>query len=185
MFTYHTKDTAPAESAPLIDQTVKNFGSLVNLHALLAEAPATYETYNTAFDRFWNTTTLTPLERQVVLMTANYLNRCHYCMAGHTAMMKAAKMPDEVIEALREGKPINQPKLEALRTFTRELLEKRGHVGEDRLQVFLDAGYTHRQALEVLAGLAAKLISNFTNALAHTQVDKGMQRYAWIHPDDR
>jgi alkylhydroperoxidase family enzyme len=185
MFTYHTKDTAPAESAPLIDQTVKTFGSLVNLHALLAEAPTTYETYHMAFDRFLNSTTLTPLEAQVVLMTSNYLNRCHYCMAGHTAMMKAAKMPDDVIEALRKGAAIADAKLEALRTFTHELLEKRGHIGDDRLQAFLDAGYTHRQALEVLAGLAAKLISNFTNALAHTQVDKGMQRYAWVHPDDR
>lgn len=185
MFIYHTKETAPAESAPLIDRTVKNFGSLVNLHALLAEAPATYEAYHAAFDHFWNDTTLTPLEAQVVMMTSNYLNRCHYCMAGHTAMMKAAKMPDDVIEALREGNPIADSRLEALRAFTRELLEQRGHIGDDRLQVFLDAGFTLRQALEVLAGLAAKLISNFTNALAHTQVDRGMQRYSWVHPDDR
>lgn len=117
MFTYHTKDTAPAESAPLIDQTVKTFGSLVNLHALLAEAPTTYETYHMALDGFLNSTTLTPLEAQVVWMTSNYLNGCHYCMAGHTAMMKAAKMPDDVIEALREGAVIADAKLEALRTF--------------------------------------------------------------------
>ena len=49
----------------------------------------------------------------------------------------------------------------------------------------LDAGYDRKAALDVLTGLAAKLISNFTNALAHTRLDRGMEKYAWVHPDDR
>lgn len=38
-FTYHTKDTAPEASKPLIDQTVAEFGGLISLHALFAESP--------------------------------------------------------------------------------------------------------------------------------------------------
>ena len=94
-------------------------------------------------------------------------------------------MPDEVIEALREGTPIPDAKLQALHDFTKELLDNRGHIGDDRLQAFLDAGFTQRQALEVLTGLAAKLISNFTNALAHTQPDKPFEKFAWTHPSVR
>ena len=99
--------------------------------------------------------------------------------------MKAGKMPDDVIEALREGTPIPDAKLQALHDFTKELLDNRGHIGDERLQAFLDAGFTKRQALEVLTGLAAKLISNFTNALTHTEPDDFMRAYAWTHPSQR
>ncbi|MBC7003009.1 carboxymuconolactone decarboxylase family protein [Photobacterium sp. BZF1] len=184
-FTYYTADNAPEESKELVAQSLKGFGMLPNLHSVLAEAPATYEAYNTTFDLFMKNTTFSPLEQQVVFMTANFENNCHYCVPGHTWMMKAGKMPEEVIEALREGTVIPDAKLQALHDFAKALLDNRGHIGDERLQAFLDAGYTKRQALEVLTGLSAKLISNFTNALAHTQTDKPFEKFAWTHPSER
>lgn len=184
-FTYHSKDTAPAESHALIDASRAAYGFFPKLHQVLAEAPATYHAYLETFRIFAEETTLTPLEQHVVMQTANYENRCHYCTAGHTMLMQLAKMPVDVIEALREGTPIPDAELEALRVFTRELIENRGHIGDDRLQAFLAAGYTKRQALEVLTGLATKLLSNFTNALAHTELDDPVKPLAWTHPADR
>lgn len=185
MFTYYDVDNAPEESKPLMEASLKGFGMVPNLHKILAEAPATYEAYNTVFNLFMKQTTLSPIEQQVVFMTANFENNCHYCVPGHTWMMHAAKMPDEVIEALREGTAIPNAKLQVLHDFTKALLDKRGHIGDDKLQTFLNAGYTKRQALEVLTGLASKLISNFTNALAHTEPDAAFQKYAWTHPSQR
>ncbi|OXY83155.1 carboxymuconolactone decarboxylase family protein [Oceanimonas doudoroffii] len=185
MFEYYEIDTAPAESKPLMEESKKGFGMIPNLHKILAEAPATYEAYNTTFSLFMKKTTLTPLEQQVVFMTSNFENNCHYCVPGHTWMMKSAGMPEEVIEALREGTRIPDARLQALHDFTKALLDQRGHIGDEQLQAFLDAGFTRRQALEVLTGLASKLISNFTNALTHTEVDAAMQPYAWTHPAER
>lgn len=185
MFTYYEPDTAPEASKALMEQSLKAFKMIPNLHKILAEAPATYEAYNTVFSLFMKNTSLSPIEQQVVFMTSNFENHCHYCIPGHTWMMKAAKMPEDVIEALREGKPLADPKLQALHDYTKALLDHRGHIGDERLQAFLDAGYSKRQALEVLTGLAAKLISNFTNAITHTEVDKPMQAYAWTHPSQR
>ena len=185
MFTYHDMHTAPPESRVFMEQSLKRFGMLPNLHRILAEAPATYEAYNTTFQLFMKNTTLTPLEQQVVFMTANFENNCHYCVPGHTWMMKSANMPNDVINALREGQTIPDKKLQALHEYTKALLNQRGHIGDDSLQHFLNAGYSKRQALEVLTGLAAKLISNFTNAMAHTEVDESMKHYDWIHPASR
>ncbi|GGA85444.1 hypothetical protein GCM10011369_29330 [Neiella marina] len=185
MFTYYELDNAPEQSKPLMEQSQKGFGMLPNLHKILAEAPATYEAYNTTFSLFMNNTTLSPVEQQVVFMTSNFENNCHYCVPGHTWMMKAGKMPEQVIEALREGTVIPDTKLQALHDFAKALLDQRGHIGDDKLQQFLDAGYTKRQALEVLTGLASKLISNFTNALTHTEVDAPMKAFAWTHPSQR
>ncbi|AJR05628.1 hypothetical protein H744_1c0603 [Photobacterium gaetbulicola Gung47] len=81
-FTYYTADNAPVESKGLVEQSLKGFGMLPNLHSVLAEAPATYEAYNTTFDLFMKNTTFSPLEQQVVFMTANFENNCHYCVPG-------------------------------------------------------------------------------------------------------
>ncbi len=185
MFTYHSKDTAPEAAAPLIALATAVYGFFPKLHQIMAEAPATYHAYLETFRIFAEETTLSPLEQQVVMMTSNYENRCHYCTAGHTMLMQMSKMPANVIEALREGTPIADPKLEELRSFARDLLDARGHVGDARVQQFLAAGYDKRQALEVLTGLAAKLLSNFTNALAHTELDDPVKPLAWTHPADR
>lgn len=185
MFEYHDIDSAPEESKKLMEQSLKGMGMLPNLHKILAEAPATYEAYNTAFRLFMNNTMLSPLEQQVVFMTANFENDCHYCVPGHTWMMHAGKMPTQVIDALRDGTPLPDQKLQALHDFAKGLIDERGHIGDAKLQEFLDAGYTKRQALEVLTGLASKLISNFANALANTEPDGAFQKYAWTHPAKR
>ncbi len=185
MFTYYEPDNAPEKSKALMEASQANFGMIPNLHKILAEAPATYEAYNQTFSLFMRSTSLSPVEQQVVFMTSNYENNCHYCVPGHTWMMKAAKMPEDVIEALREGTTLPDPKLEALHQYTKGLLDKRGHIGDDALNAFLSAGYTKQQALEVLTGLAAKLISNFTNAITHTAVDDAMKPFAWTHPSER
>lgn len=185
MFTYYEPENAPEDSKALMEQSLKSFGMIPNLHKILAQAPATYEAYNTIFSIFMKDTTLSALEQQVVFMTSNFENNCHYCMPGHTWMMKSAKMPDDVTQALREGTEIPDAKLQALHDYTKKLLDKRGHIGDDELQKFLDAGYTKRQALEVLTGLAAKLISNFTNAITHTKIDEPMKPFEWTHPSER
>ena len=185
MFTYHTSETAPKESKERLEQSEKAFGMLPNLHAVLGEAPTTYEAYTWLYGKFTSETTLSPLEQQVVMMTSNFENNCHYCVPAHTWIMKSSNMPEDVIEALREGKNLPDAKLEALRVFTKNLWDNRGHIGEDATISFLDAGFTKRQALEVMTGMACKLVSNFTNGLTGTNIDAPFQEHAWTHPSKR
>ena len=71
MFQYHDKESAPKRSKELLDQSKKAFGMIPNLHRILAEAPITYEIYNTSFDLFMKNSSPSPVEQQVVFMTAN------------------------------------------------------------------------------------------------------------------
>jgi len=186
MFTYYDLDNVPEASKPIMEQAKANIGIIPNFHRVVAESPVTYQAYVTTYGLFKSdATSLTPLEQQVVMMTANFENNCEYCIPAHSFTMNREKMPADVIEALREGTQLADPKLQELHDFTKDLLDKRGHVGDERLQVFLDAGFDKRQALEVVAGLAAKLLSNFTNALVHTETDKIMKPYSWTHPKNR
>lgn len=179
MFEYHTPETAPEDSLPLLEASKKAYGFHPMLHRVMAEAPANYGAYLESFRLFTEETTLTPVEQQVVMMTANTLNDCHYCTAAHSMLMKMAKMPDDLIEALRNSATLDDPKLEALRVYSKGLVENRGHVGDEALKAFLAAGYTKRQALEVIVGIAAKTLSNYTNALAHTELDEPVKQFVW------
>ena len=175
-FTLHTKRSAPEASRTWLPD-----GFVPNLHAIMAESPALLEGYK----RLWTlslASSLTPLEVQVVMMTANFENNCHYCVPWHTFIMKQGEMPDDVIDALRSGGPLPDAKLDALRTFTRLLIEHRGHAGDDALVAFLDAGYTPQNALDVVLGLAVKLMSNYTNAITHTTLDDPPKKYDWTKP---
>ncbi len=89
--------------------------------------------------------------------------------------------PGEV-EALRSGAPLSDPKLEALRGFTRTLIANRGKASEADLQIFFNAGYSDVQALEVILALAIKLISNYTNSIAGTPLDPEVEKLRWRKP---
>lgn len=66
--------------------------------------------------------------------------------------------------------------------LSRTLIANRGKASEAPLQVFFDAGHSDVQALEVIPGLAIKLISNHTNSIAATPVDKEVEGLRWKKP---
>ena len=176
-FTYHTPESAPQESKPMLEGAQKSFGMIPNLHAILAEGPTTYEAYGWLYNKFTTSTSFSPLEQQVVMMTSNVENKCHYCVPAHTWIMKSAKMPEDVIEALRTSKELPDAKLQALSDFTKAMWDNRGHVSQDQLKDFLNAGYSNKHAIELMTGMACKLISNFTNGMTKTKVDAPFQEF--------
>lgn len=61
------------------------------------------------------------------------------------------------------------PQLLALRTFTLSVIHGRGKVDASEVQALIDAGFTQRQILEVVLGVAQKVMSHYTNHLTQTQ----------------
>lgn len=177
-FTLHTADSAPESSRPLIAKSEQLFGRLPGLHAVMAEAPSVLEAYQRVHELFVNTS-FDEDELTVVWQTINVEHACHYCVPAHTGIAKQMKVSNEISTALRNETPLPTPRLEALRAFTLEVVRGRGHVDDEAVRAFFDAGYTRRHILEVILGLAQKVMSNYTNHFALTPVDSVMQRYAW------
>lgn len=71
------------------------------------------------------------------------------------------------------------PRLEALRVYTRKLLETRGKVGDSDLKAFFAAGFTRRQAMEVPLGIAFKTLSNFSHHLQPVPLDDAVEPFRW------
>lgn len=173
----HTAATAP-EAGDLIRTAEKAFGFLPNLLATMAEAPALLEGYMTLAGIF-DKADLSPTERQIILMVNNRLNGCTYCMSAHTGIAKAQGVPDDVIQSLREGTALADPRLEALRNFAIRINESRGWPEQHDVDALLAAGYTERTILEVILGTALKVMSNYTNHIASTPLDAEFAAVEW------
>ncbi len=177
-FTIHTKESAPEAARETLEQVEAAYGFLPNLMATMAESPALAEAYFTLSSLF-EKTTLTPVERQVVLLSASRENDCHYCVAAHTGGARRARVPAPVIEALRAGAKLPDGKLEALRRFTIAVVGKRGRLDDDEVEAFREAGYTRANLLEVILGAGLKTLSNYTNHIAKTPLDRAFAPMEW------
>jgi AhpD family alkylhydroperoxidase len=166
MFRTHTVDSAPAASRPLMEATIAQFGQLAEPVARLAESPETLDGFLHASHLF-EASTLDPLSREVVVMTIATRNGCRFCINMHTGRLRAMKADPESIKALREGKPLNDEKREAIRQFTLRVLETTGQVPDEEIKEFLTAGYTTRNALEVVLGIGTYTMSTFANRLVN------------------
>lgn len=177
-FTLHDTATAPEKSRPLLENSLKGFGMIPGLHAVMAEAPGILEGYqklhqlvlDSSFDKD---------EMTVVWQTINVENACHYCVPAHTGIAKSMKVSDDITNALRDEAPLPSDKLEALRTFTLSVMRKNGNVSNEDLNAFYDAGYAHRQVLEVILVLSQKVMSNYVNHIAETPVDDPFKKFEW------
>jgi alkylhydroperoxidase family enzyme len=177
-FQSYTIDTAPATARTGLEDAKRAFGFVPNLQSYMAEAPELLAGYSALWGLF-SKSTLTPHEQQVVYLTSNFENDCHYCMAGHSTLAKMIHMDEGVIAALRAGTPLPDEKLEALHLFTTLVVRERGFVPDADVDAFLAAGYTRRNVLEVILGVATKVMSNYTNHLVHTPYDAFMQGNEW------
>jgi uncharacterized peroxidase-related enzyme len=177
-FTTHTAETAPAAARPILEGAKKNFGFIPNLLGTMAAAPPLLTAYTTVSGLF-DQTSLSPTERQIVLLAVSAENGCEYCVAAHTAIAGMQKVSPDVVDALRNGTPIADRKLEALRRFAVATVKSRGFPGRFDTQAFFDAGYGETQVLEVILGVGMKILSNYTNHIARTPLDGAFVPVAW------
>jgi AhpD family alkylhydroperoxidase len=183
-FTLHTTETAPEGSKEQLTQVEKTWNFIPNLHRTLAESPSALKAYATLAGLVAQSS-LEPAEQQVAYLAINVLSECEYCTSGHSVLAKMAGVQPEAIEALREGRPISDIRLEALRGFAEAVVRERGFVGGTAVDAFIAAGFTKAQVLEVVLIAATKTISNYTNHLTHTPLDAFMAETAWVAPRNR
>ena len=153
-------------------------GFVPNLIGVLAESPAAVEAYLTLMSIF-DKSSFDAVERQVAILAISRTNECDYCMAAHSVVASMQDVPADVIQAIRNDKPIADAKLEALRTFAATVIEKRGWLSDDDVAAFRFAGYNQAQVLEVVLAASFKTLSNYANHVAETPLDDAFVSREW------
>ena len=174
-FTIYNIENAPEDAKPLLKAAKDNFGFVPNLLGEFAEAPVVLEGY-LKLNEIIGKSSFSPQEQQAAILAVSIENECHYCSAIHSTILKNQLNTDEaIVNAVRNGDSVPDTKLDALITYVRTAVEKRGNVSDQDLQAFLDAEYTKQNVLEVNLIIALKTISNYTNHIADTPLDEAFQ----------
>ena len=180
-FTPHTLETVAPEGREILQQVKEKYGFIPNLIGNMAEAPVTTKAY-LALGTLLGESSFSEAEQQVIMLAVSRYNECAYCVGAHSAIALMSKVPADVVESMRTDKPIDDPRLEALRLFTTRVVDQRGWLTNSDKDAFISAGYDKQQILEVVLGVAMKTISNYTNHIAGTELDDAFSAQAWRAP---
>jgi signal transduction histidine kinase len=97
-------------------------------------------------------------------------------MAMHSALFARAPAPDE---ALRAGRELADPRLEALRRFVRAIVRELRRPEPAEWQALERAGFSERQALDALLGVGVYLLSTLSNVLTESELDPPFEAFRW------
>src|SRR5512142_1126157 len=152
IFTEHSLESAPPAARRFMTGTRDHLGYIPAGMARMAASPQLIDGFM-KLTAIFDSTALEPLAREVVVMTVATRNRCHICVAMHTAALTALDAGPELIAALRGARPLPDERLDAIRVFTLRVMDTAGDVGEPALRNFLARGYTTQNALEIVLGI--------------------------------
>ncbi|HEX4829772.1 MAG TPA: carboxymuconolactone decarboxylase family protein [Trebonia sp.] len=179
MFTEYTTESAPPAARRHLAATAQHLGYLPAAMARWAASPHLLDGF-AKLTAIFESTTLDPVAREVVVLTIATRNGCHLCVAMHTALLTRMGAGASLIAALRSGPgaPLGDPRLDALAAFTLRVMDTAGDVGDDALRAFLAAGYTSQNALEVVVGIGTYTLSTLANRLTQAPVDAALASFA-------
>lgn len=165
-------ENTDGEAHALMAGAKQNLGFLPNMYTYMAKLPPVIDGYLRTYDDFRSQSGFSPAEQETVFLTISRVNGCHYCTAAHSMIAdKKSGVPADSLAALRDGRPLPDPDLQAVAAFTEAMVVSRGNPGKAAVDAFLAAGYGERQVLGVVLAIACKTFSNYVNHLAATPID--------------
>lgn len=173
-------ETAAGKAKALLEGAKQKLGFVPNMYGAMANEPALFEAYSSGYDAFRAECGFTPAEQEVVFLAISRENGCSYCMAAHSFVADVmSKVPAVVTDAIRDGRPINDAKLEALADFTTKMVRTRGRPSDADVAAFQAAGYSEKNMLGIILAISVKTLSNYTNHVFHTPVDAAFAGRIW------
>jgi AhpD family alkylhydroperoxidase len=154
------------------------FGFVPNVVVAMAQSPLALARYLANLQSF-NDTAFSPVEQQLVLLTASAANRSPYSVAVHSTLAHKAGADPAVVEAIRAGRPIGDARLQLLRHFTEQVTLRHGEVSEAEVVSFLAGGFTRQQLVEVIFGIATKTFAHCLQAIAKPELDLAFEAFEW------
>ena len=174
----HTIESAPEKSRPALQGLKQSFGLIPNLAATMAESPVLIGGFVAAFGNFHGGS-FSGAQRQTLLLSNAVTNRCAWAVAFHSTLALMEGVDEADVVAIRERRLPADVKLAGLSAMTRALIEKRGHLDDGDLRAFREAGLTHDQVLEVIAGLAVSVMANYAGNITRPALEAPFQAQAW------
>lgn len=175
-----TLENANAKAKPILAKAAKRIGKLPNIYGMMANSPSLLEAYTSSDSAFRSESLFSSAEKEIIYLTISKENACHYCVAVHSSMADTmSAVPPLVTEAIRNGTKVPDEKYAVLNKFTRSMVVTRGQPSDQDVEQFISAGYSELHVLDIILAIAIKTISNYSNHLFQTPLDKIFQAREW------
>jgi uncharacterized peroxidase-related enzyme len=162
-------DQADGKAVQLLDGVRKSLGTVPNIMATLAQAPAALEAYLATGRALGGGELSGALREQIALAVAG-ANSCDYCASAHTALGRGHGLDeDELLSNL--GGASADPKVAAALVFAQRVVAERGFVTDEDVAAVRDAGYGDGAITEIIAVVAHNIFTNYFNHIAGTEID--------------
>jgi alkylhydroperoxidase family enzyme len=178
IFPVHTKESAPEGSKPALEQLQSAFGMIPNLIGAMATSPVLINSLVGLFGKVHGGS-FTEAQVQVVLLTDAVANGSAWAVAFHTTLALKEGIDPADVQAIREGRLPKDSKFAALSSLAKTMIEKRGRLSEEDVNRFLAAGFGKDHLLEVIAAVAASMITNYTGSITKPPLEAPFQEHAW------
>ena len=166
-----TEQSSPEAAAPSFAAMRELFGFVPNLALALAVEPAVLGSYVSMLGAL-GSTTLSPVAQQVALVAASSANAAAYGIAIHSTLAAKLGAPEHIVKALREGEPLADPQLEAVRRFASAIASNRTQVSDSDIHALTAAGFDRRAAVAIAFAVASKTLANAVAHLAQPDIDE-------------
>jgi uncharacterized peroxidase-related enzyme len=170
----HTIETAPEGSRQALEEVQHKLGNVPNLYGTMANSPEMLNGY-LALNQQWERSSLSAKERELIFLSASVANQCPYCTAGYTAGLQQMHTGGDIIRQVLYNETVQDPKLNALVTLVKEVVNNRGFISHPVQTAFLEAGYQENVILEILVGVAMKTMANYLDHIFPIPIDREYQ----------
>ncbi len=90
----HTLTSAPEQTRPILQKLQARSGTLMNIHATMANSPAVLGAYAAMNAAIAKETTFDARTREAIALTVANADGCDYCQGAHTMLAKKAGLSE-------------------------------------------------------------------------------------------
>jgi uncharacterized peroxidase-related enzyme len=162
-------ENASPEVKKQFDAIKAKVGKVPNIYATMANSPVALQAF-LDFGAALRKGELKAKEIEAIALSVAQQNKCHYCLAAHTAISKGAGLSEKDIIDLRLAKNAD-PKLAAIALLAKEIVATNGYPQQKLVDAFFAAGYSKAALVELVNFVALNVLTNFFNHVADTELD--------------
>lgn len=161
-------DASPA-AAELFGAIKSKVGMVPNLYRVMANEPAVLAA-NLGLGEALGKGSFDAKTREAIALVTAGANNCNYCASAHTAVSKNLNVDDAEIAARLRGRSTD-PKVQAILTFAKSVVDTRGFVSDEDIKNARNAGLSEGEIVETVANVVANIFTNYVNHVANTDID--------------
>lgn len=169
-------ESATGRAAQLLVDVQQALGVTPNMTKVMVNSPAVLAGYLGLSTALAGGALSAPTRERLALLVAE-ANGCDYCLSAHSYIGEnIAELDREEIAGSRHGTSADDH-AKAVLAFATAVLETRGGVADSDLDRAHAAGLTDGEIVEIVAGVALNVFTNYVNKVADTEIDWPVVRH--------